>query len=381
MKIGGAATMRIGINLMTLATDRFGGAEQYVKNLIWHIANGQEDIELFLFLNRPFRDLFPQYHEKVKLIILKDIRKPDKIYRAIHKLQLDLWFSPLHRSYFPNLPVPTVVTIHDLLHVSYPQFVTGDLEEHNQYYQAFAPSFNEIITVSHFSKAAIVEHLKHPEEKIHVIYHDAPLIFNKKTDDTKSINIKKKYGLPENYALYPASYQPHKNHQNLLKAILCLRNQCHNTISLVLTGFASKGNIFIQDVITFIKEHHLENQVKLLGYVPAEEMPTLYQHASFLIFPSLYEGFGIPLVEAMKSQCPIVCSNRGSIPEIVGEAALLFNPENPEEIAQSILKVLQPQTKRMLIEKGRERGKTFSWTKTAQETAAVFRSVIEGEKS
>ncbi|KAA9019491.1 glycosyltransferase family 4 protein [Niallia endozanthoxylica] len=374
--------MRIGINLITLSTDRFGGAEQYVKNLIWHLANSPENVELFLFLTRSYRDIFPQHHEKIKIIILKDIKNLDKIHEDIHKLQLDLWFSPLHRSYLPNIQLPTVVTIHDLLHVSYPQFVPGQLEENNQYYQAFAPSFDGIITVSNFSKAAIIQHLKLSEEKIYVIYHDAPLFFNKTTNDLKSVNIKKKYDLPDDYALYPASYQPHKNHLNLLKAILHLNHQYHKKISLVLTGFSYKGNIIFQDVIKFIKEHHLENQVRLLGFLPPDEMPSLYKNASFLIFPSLYEGFGIPLVEAMKSQCPIICSNRGSIPEIVRDAALQFNPESPEEIAQSILKVLHPQTRLELIEKGNERGKAFSWTKTVQETLTVFQSVSrKGEKS
>ncbi len=374
--------MRIGINLVTLSKDRFGGAEQYVKNLIWHLANSSENVELFLFLTRSYRDIFPQHHEKIRIIILKDIKNLDRIHEDIHKLRLDLWFSPLHRSYLPNIQVPTVVTIHDLLHVSYPEFVPGHLEENNQYYQAFAPSFDGIITVSNCSKAAIIQHLHLPEEKIHVIYHDAPLFFNRTLNDLKCGNIKKKYDLSDDYALYPASFQPHKNHLNLLKAILYLKHQYHKNISLVLTGFSYKGNIIFQDVIKFIKEHHLEDQVKLLGFLAPDEMPSLYNNAGFLIFPSLYEGFGIPLVEAMKSQCPIVCSNRGSIPEIVRDAAIQFNPESPEEIAQSILKVFDPQTRLKLIEKGNERGKAFSWTKTAQETLTVFQSVSrKGEKS
>ena len=160
-----------------------------------------------------------------------------------------------------------------------------------------------------------------------------------------------------NYAIYPASYNPHKNHMNLLKAILSLRDQYKKQISLVLTGYTYKGNMIYQSVVNFLEKHRLENQVKIIGYIPPEEMPYLFLNANFLVFPSLYEGFGIPLVEAMKTQCPIVCSNRGSIPEVVGEAGLQFNPEDPNEIAMQILKVLNPQTRLELIEKGNEQAK------------------------
>ncbi|MEH7440598.1 glycosyltransferase family 1 protein [Neobacillus drentensis] len=369
--------MRVGINLLNFSQDRFGGVEQYVKNLILHLVNVQQDLKLFLFITRPYRDIFPVHHEQIKRVMFKEVKSPVQIHEAIHQYQIDLWFSPLHRSYIPDIPIPTVVTIHDLLHTSYPQYVSDNLEWHNHYYQQFSPSIDSVITVSNFSKQTIIQNLQIPEEKIHVIYQDAPICFESELDEGDNVKIKKKYKLPDEYAYYPASYNPHKNHLNLLKAILSLRENYNKELYLVLTGYTYKGNMYFQQVLNFLKEHHLEKQVMILDYIPQEEMPYLYFHATFLLFPSLYEGFGIPLVEAMRAQCPIVCSNRGSIPEIVGEAALQFNPDNTDEIAIQILKAFNPQTRQDLLEKSKERVKTFSWENSAKETINVFEKVMQ----
>ncbi|MDR6123329.1 glycosyltransferase involved in cell wall biosynthesis [Bacillus sp. SLBN-46] len=369
--------MRIGINLLNFSQDRHGGVEQYVKNLIWHLVKVQQNLKLFLFITRPYRDTFPDQHEQIKRVIFKDVKNPVQIHEAIHQYQIDVWFSPLHRSYIPNIPIPTVVTIHDLLHTAYPQYVSDNLDWHNNYYQQFSPSFDAVITVSNFSKQTIIQNLQIPEEKIHVIYQDAPIGFERVLDEGDIGKIKEKYKLPDVFAIYPASYNPHKNHLNLLKAILSLRDHYNKEVYLVLTGYTYKGNIIFQRVLNFLKQHHLEKQVKILDYVPQNEMPFLYFHATFLLFPSLYEGFGIPLVEAMRAQCPIVCSNRGSIPEIVEEAALQFNPDNTDEIALQILKVLNPQTRQYLLEKSNERVKIFSWEDSAKETLEVFESVMQ----
>ncbi|MEO2076097.1 MAG: glycosyltransferase family 1 protein [Bacillus sp. (in: firmicutes)] len=369
--------MRIGVNLLNFSEDRFGGVEQYVKNLIWHLANSQENVQVFLFLTRPFLDVFPNYHDRIKRVMVKHVIDPIQIRKTILHNKLDLWFSPLHRSYIPDIPIPSVVTIHDLLHTSYPQYVSENLDYHNQYYQQYLPSFDAIITVSNFSKDTIMKHLHIPEEKVHVIYQDVPIGFERVLDEGEIGSLKEKYKLPEVFGIYPASYNAHKNHLNLLKAILFLREQHNKEIFLVLTGYTYKGNTVYQQVVNFLNEHHLEKQIKIVNYIPQREMYTLYSGASFLVFPSLYEGFGIPLVEAMKAKCPIACSNRGSIPEIVGEAALQFNPENVNEIAQQILQVLELKTRVDLIEKSTEQVKQFSWEKSVRKTLEVFNSVLQ----
>ncbi|MBT2689114.1 glycosyltransferase family 4 protein [Bacillus sp. ISL-47] len=371
--------MRIGINLLNLSQERFGGVEQYISNLVRCLAESEEEIRLFLFLRNPFRDLFPDSNARIKKVLFKRLRDVSDIHKAIHENQLDVWFCPLHKSYLSNIRIPVVAVIHDVLHTSYPDFVSGDLEWNNQYYQKFTPNFDAMITVSSFSKEAIVRNLGIPEEKIHVIYEDAPSVFSSPPDLKTKEAVREKYRLPDAYAFYPASYNPHKNHHSLLNAFLLLKEKYNMPLSVVLTGYFYKGNKVYEEVLQFIKKNKLEAFVKLLGYIPAKEMPYLYYNSSFIVFPSLYEGFGIPLVEAMKTGTPIVCSDRGSIPEITGGAALMFNPEDPEEMALQMLQV--HDKKQELIKKGAERAKTFSWKKSAQDTLAVFRSVLSQERS
>ncbi|MBM7691476.1 alpha-1,3-rhamnosyl/mannosyltransferase [Peribacillus deserti] len=368
--------MRIGINLLHLSQDRYGGVEQYIRNLVWYLANTEKKVKLFLFLNRPNRDLFPDHVKNIKQIMFKNIEKESQIIEAIHENRIDVWFCPLHRSYLPNIPVPTVVTIHDVLHTAYPQFVPGELEWNNQYYEHYAPTFDAVITVSEFSKKSILEQLRIPKEKVYAIYQDVPMEFKQNMNKKHIIKTKKKYQLPDTYALYPASYNPHKNHLNLLKAILLLRDKYNKSIPLVLTGYTDEKNTIYQSAVKFLKDHSLDGQVKILGYIPPEDMPSLFINSRFLIFPSLYEGFGIPLVEAMKTKTPIVCSNRGSIPEVAADSALLFNPEDAKEIALQILRIMKKKTRNSLIEKGIRRSKAFSWEKSAKETLKVFRSVL-----
>lgn len=372
--------MKIGINLLDLSMDKFGGVEQYLKNLIRELARDKYQVKLFLFLTRRNKNNFPDRNERIVKVSFDKSWDPAQIYRAIHQYQLDLWFCPLHKSYLPNIPVPTVVAIHDALHTFYPEFVPGGLEENNQYYKNFEATFDAIITVSEFSKKSIAERLQINEEKIHAIYPGVPKEFYRPQNERLKIQIRDKYQLPDGYALYPASYNPHKNHLNLLKALVILQDKYHKRLPLVLTGFWYKGNMVYQSVVDYIKDNGLKNQVKILGYIPQKEMPYLYANSKFLVFPSLFEGFGFPLVEAMRTNTPIVCSKGGSIPEVVDESALHFNPHAPEDIALKMHKVLDPATRNKLIRKGRERAKAFSWEKCARETLNVFRSVLPPSK-
>jgi alpha-1,3-rhamnosyl/mannosyltransferase len=368
--------MKIGVDLLNLSQDRYGGVEQYVKYLLPHFMKIDERITLFLFLTRPHRDLFPEFQPRMKKIMIKQSRVPSSLLNIINSCQLDLWFAPLHMSSMPTVSLPIVVTIHDVLHTSYPQFVSGRIDEIHHYYEQSSALFDGVLTVSEFSKKAITKYLHIPEKKIHSIYLDAPQNFRVLNEEWSKLIVKKKYNLQENYMIYPASFNPHKNHLNLLKAAALLRDDYKKNVQLVLTGFASKGNNTYQSVLQFLKNNNLDSQIRVLGYVPPEDMPHLYAASSCMVFPSLYEGFGIPLVEAMKAGCPIVCSDRGSIPEITGDAALMFNPEDPKDIALKIVTVLDTNIRKNLIEKGRIRANAFSWERSTEETLKVFQNVI-----
>jgi glycosyltransferase involved in cell wall biosynthesis len=172
---------------------------------------------------------------------------------------------------------------------------------------------------------------------------------------------------------YPAATLPHKNHKALLAALKLLKDRYRFDGQLVLTGIAMKANSEIMDEIGRLG---LKDTVKVLGYLPYEDLPCLYNLAWLMVFPSLFEGFGIPLVEAMACGCPVACSNVTSIPEVIGDAGLTFDPNSVEDLAEKVyLLWTDEEQKKTLRIKGLQRAgsKVFSWENTARETINVYK--------
>ena len=176
---------------------------------------------------------------------------------------------------------------------------------------------------------------------------------------------------PASICSFPGNTWPHKNHQAAVEALRVLREAYGLDPLLVCTGSprAAQG-----DLRAKIRAAGLEERVRFLGYCPTTDMPALYEGAAALIFPSLFEGFGIPLLEAMWCDCPIVCSNTTSLPEIAGDAALLVDPRSPEDLAHAMSRVLtDTATRQALIERGRRQVKEFSWQEFTLEIVSVLR--------
>jgi len=185
--------------------------------------------------------------------------------------------------------------------------------------------------------------------------------------------VKARYGLDRPFLYYPAATWPHKNHLSLLEAVRMLKESHGFDGELVLTGISKGAHRAIMDEI---RRMGVEGMVRILGYLPPDELPYVYNLARLMVFPSLFEGFGIPLVEAMASGCPVICSNVTSIPEVVGDAAVLFDPQSPEEIATAIWSVWNDDTELSLMkERGLARSRMFSWEETARKTVEVYRKV------
>jgi len=177
--------------------------------------------------------------------------------------------------------------------------------------------------------------------------------------------------LPEHFIFYPANRWPHKNHDNLLRALVILKKEFHLDIDCVLTGFDYENGYPLRKKID---EYGLNGQVKILGYGTQTEIKQIYKKASMLCFPSLFEGFGLPLLEAMVVGCPVVCSGETSIPEVVGDAAILFDPFNPNDMAKKIHQVwTTPELQKTLVNKGKDQVKKFSAKYLAAHHLEVFR--------
>jgi glycosyltransferase involved in cell wall biosynthesis len=366
--------MRIGIHLLDLTPGKIGGMEQYVRNLISYSAKQAGQYEIFLFLRKHNIDAFSGYGGNVFRIMLEEQDdRNERLHRWIRDLNLNVWFCPLLVLEPFDVTIPSAVTMPDIQHEYYPEFFDPSiLRWRIEHYGQSAEKCSAILTLSDYSKKTIVQKYNVPEEKVHAIHLDASEEFYGEHDEAMNRKIVQQYHLPEQYGLYPANTWPHKNHINLLKAVEILKKRDHVTLNIVLTGSRQQEH---SAIAAYIREHGLSGQIYFPGYIPMHEMPYIYKNASFLAFPSLYEGFGMPLVEAMRTETPIVCSNAASIPEVVGDCALLFDPNDPKEIALAMLEVLNEGNKMKLIRKGTEQARKFSWEKCAKLTLAVFAEI------
>ncbi|MDQ1335392.1 MAG: hypothetical protein QG552_2342 [Thermodesulfobacteriota bacterium] len=265
--------------------------------------------------------------------------------------------------------VPQVFTIHDLS-------LTKFKEMHPKERVWFANIFlnqrmryvKHIITVSEFIKSQICDEMHvHPDRITAIPEAPDPLFFKRKKG--KTTGALKAAGVPTDYILFVGTLEPRKNLPFLLKAATVSKSD----IRIVLVGWKGWGD---HSWLKMLEDRRLVNRIITMGYVDEESLACLYSSALALVFPSLYEGFGLPVIEAMACGCPVICSNAASLPEVAGDAALLIDPHNVDELAGAIDRVVDDSALRNdLIRKGTERASQFSWKRTAKETLAVFRSV------
>jgi glycosyltransferase involved in cell wall biosynthesis len=273
-------------------------------------------------------------------------------------------------------PVPSVVAIFDLQHVLQPQnYPPAYLMFLKTIIYLSAKSADGIITISGKVRDDIIKYYRVPSGEIAVTYLavDHNEFFPRPQEEAD--RVRAKYGLPERFILYAASSLPHKNHARLLEAMRILKDRGER-VSLVLIGARPKGH----DVVNEKIEHLcLRAEVVFTGWLPFEDIPPIYCAAEALVFPSLSEGFGIPVIEAMACGVPVVCSNIEPLPEIAGDAAHFIDPYDPASIAEGISKVVSDQiVRRELIEKGFRRAAAFTWENTARKTLEFIMSYVEG---
>lgn len=268
---------------------------------------------------------------------------------------------------------PTVATVHDLSPFHIPQkYDALRMNYVKHVIPAFLKQCPQIVAISESTKKDLLRFYKLKAQDIQVCYNG----FNpQKTCDAVGENIKlrEKLGLPRPFILYIARIEhPGKNHINLIKAYQRLPQALKEQYDLVFAGSDWNG---AEVVHQYVKDHGLTHQVRFLGFVPDEQIPELYNLSSLYAFPSFYEGFGLPLIEAMDSGTAVVCSNNSSLGEVAADAALTFDPASPEDMAQVIERVLtQPELKLELIQKGLVRAKSFSWSKHVDDILDLFKA-------
>jgi len=370
--------MRIGIEA-TAYYKNIAGSGVYARNIIniWKKKEGNKNT-IFLFSSkRPSeidlgkkKNIFARLINGIKDILWMQIVLPFKL----KKNNVDIIFCPAFLG--PILShCPIIVAIHDMSFIRYPQTLDRLFL---LYVKILLPLIKRkadvILTISEFSKTEIIKLLKVPKEKIKVIYEGCDEKFKVINDEVRIIKVKNKYSLFQQFILNVGTLEPRKNIISLITAFNSLKKKQLIEHKLVLCG--PKGWHY-KDIFKKTKELKLENEIIFLGFIPEEDLPFLYNVAQVFVYPSLYEGFGLPVLEAMSCGCPVITSNVSSLPEIVGNSAILVDPLNTEELEQAILKVIKNEDLRKdLIKKGINRSKMFSWEKAAEDTYAILKRIF-----
>ncbi|WP_454295665.1 glycosyltransferase family 4 protein [Salana multivorans] len=354
----------VALDLLTLVPGGMGGTETYARELITHLAK-DDTLRLSAVLSRSARG-FTQ--GRIRETVIESVpggastrERLETVGRAMLARRrvlaavrnADVVHFPFTAE-IPPMPRGTrvVQTLHDLQHLDLPElFPRAELVYRRWSYERAARRAAAVVTISEFSRERIVEHLGIPAERIHVV----PLGVDT-SDFTPNL------GPREEFVLFPARGWPHKNHALLIEAMRLLRQE-RPGLRLVLTGGAldSLGD--------------LPEWVDVRGLVPLAELRELYRTAAVMAFPSRYEGFGLPPLEAMASGCPVAASRAGSLPEVCGDAAEYFDPSDAAEAATAIAAAIDetPRLQRL----GLERAAAFSWERCATATAEVYRRVAD----
>jgi len=358
--------MRIGVHCFPLKAN-IGGMKQYFLSLFGELLEQDRENEYLFFHNaKNVAELCelpsPRWRENAV-----ELGKATRVARCLKGL--DLYFSPFCVLTPRPLPLPTVVTIPDNQEIFYPDFFS----EHQHFarewhYRGSARMADRVLTISAFSKNTLAEHYGVCPEKIGVV----PLCADPRFYRAQEIARRPTALLPEGrFLFYPANRWHHKNHDTLLRALRLLAVEKGLKLSLVLTGHdVAEG----YPVARMAAEYGVADQVFPVGYVAVEELAWLYCNAEMTVFPSLFEGFGLPLVEAMAARCPVACSHAGSMPEVGADAVEYFDPHSVPEMAAAIERLCNsPGLRETLVQRGRLRAAAFSPARLAAAHLQAFR--------
>ena len=349
--------MRVGISLLTLVPGVVGGSETYARELVRALARVGE-LEYRVFTPRIVDDLEGErirayrarWSMRGRAVAMGEaLVRPGPIKRDLRLDELDAIHFPL-TVMLPRVErPPTAVSLLDIQHLYFPEFFSRA----ERLYRRFAYGWSLkrahiVIAISGHVKETLVERMGIEPDRIEVIHLGLDHELFRPGESPR-----------EPFLLYPANPWPHKNHERLFQAFRRLRRE-RAELRLVLTG-------------TGLERLSPPEGVEIRGRVPREELASLYRRASALVFPSLYEGFGQPPLEAMASGCPVACSTGGSLPEVVGDAARLFDPASAEDIAAAVQEVLDDPAP--WVERGLDRAARFTWDECARRHEAVYREL------
>ena len=371
--------MRIAIDAHSVGTG-LGGNESYATNLIEALAEIDNSNSYTLYVTRKeaverFSNRWPNFTVRSTLPHTPLVRIPLTLSAELRRNRVDV----LHVQFTapPVAPCPVVVSIHDLSFEHLPQtFKRRSRMQLRMTVRRSAQRASQIITLSNHTRADIIDTYNINPAKVTAIPLAAPAHFAPVTDGKELQRVRQTYSIHGPYMLCVGSIQPRKNLARLLHAYSLLRRDGPE-VKLPKLVVAGKNAWLFQETLRTIEQLGLKDSVIMTGYVPEADLPALYSGAVCFVYPSYFEGFGLPPLEAMKCGAPVLVGNQTSIPEVVGDAAMLFDPFDVDDISAKIKNVIGDNRLRAtLAARGLERARLFDWLQTARDTLEVYKKAV-----
>ena len=367
--------MRIAIDVRKLHDFGIG---TYVRNLLRQLSRLDHDTEYVLLCQHDDQQAVRELGENFRAVtesagpysVSEQLSVPLHLGRASPQL-----FHTPHYVLPVLTPCRSIVTIHDCIHLIFPQYLRHRMAHayaRTMFWTAVHRA-SRILTVSEASKNDILRFFGVPSERVTVIYNAIDDRFHEEPPEEQLVRVRERYQLHNRFLMYAGNVKPHKNLERLIDAFVLLRKKGLDDLQLLITGSEISRYSTLRRAV---HRHNLHKHVRFLGYQSEDTLAALYRLADIFVFPSLYEGFGLPPLEAMASGTPVVVSNVSSLPEVVGDAGVLVNPYDPQAIADGISRLLDdPQLRRELIARGLVRARAFSWPESVKRIRQIYEEV------
>ena len=374
--------MRIGIEAQRIFREKRRGMDVVVVELIKKLQEVDHENEYFIFVKEGDNDAV--IREKSNFTIVRLDKAPYPYWeqvllvKAVAQYRIEVLHCTSNTAPL-KINIPLVLTLHDIIYLEKLNLTKGSA------YQIFGnlyrrwnvpkvvPRAARILTVSAYEKKKIDNHFRLDTKKVVTVYNGVADRFKPVDNESQRLAIRAKYDLPERFIFCLGNTDPRKNVAGMLRAMSILRKQGKLTVNVLFLGIDRN---YLSQLIKGIDDPVLLEHALFTGYVPEADLPVLYSLAEIFIYPSLREGFGIPILEAMSCGTPVITSNTSSMPEVAGEAALLIDPYDPEDIARSMDTLLNdPVMQSELSARGLERVRNFSWLNSAKKTLDVYNEI------
>lgn len=359
------------------------GIGTYTRNLVRALGELDPENQYILFAGQQGADDLEDLPDNFRMVIERSpsysIRELMALSWRLFRLKVDLYHST-HYVLPAIVPCRAVVTIHDIIHLLYPEFLPSTLAFFyaQRMIRRSLSRGDRIIAVSQNTKTDLMDYFKVDGRKIRVVYSGVTDRYRKNLSDSEISAWLEEFGIDQPYLLFVGNPKPHKNLDNVVKAYARSLEIFDYEADLVCVG-DREGMEF--KVRQRAEQLGLKNRIRLVGHVPEEALPALYQGATLFVFPTLYEGFGLPVIEAMASGVPVITSKTSALREIAEGYGHLVNPLDVEEIAKAMAQCMaDPEHREALIKLGLRRADDFRWSRTAEQTLEVYRAALQSPK-